>query len=281
MSIAAVSGFGGIAEAKAPQPIVVAIAGDYAPWNMTTSTGKLTGFEPQLVDVLCKEMKVKCEIVPQAWTGMIAGLRAGKFDAIVDAISITPSRKKVIAFTEPYASTPATFEVMKAGKLAHLPGTGKSVCVDDLVGTKAKFKELRAALKGKTIGIQTGTVYTHFIDSTFGDIAHIREYSTPAERDLALSTGRIDVGFDDATYLAYALHQRGNGDLIMSGPDVVGQIWGPGEGIGLRKSETKLKLKFDAAIKDAIANGTVKRLSLKWLKVNVTPAVGSNMPCGS
>jgi octopine/nopaline transport system substrate-binding protein len=40
---------------------------------------------------------------------MIAGLNAGKYDVIMDAIVITPERKQVVSFTIPYAATPASF----------------------------------------------------------------------------------------------------------------------------------------------------------------------------
>ena len=49
------------------------------------------------------------------------------------------------------------------------------------------------------------------------------------------------------------------------------QVWGEGEGLGVRKSDPELKALFDEAIKAAVADGTVKKLSEKWLKVDVTP----------
>lgn len=269
--------FGGIACAQ--QVVKIAIAGDYAPWNMTSPSGKLIGFEPDLMHYLCKTAGLKCEFVPQPWDGMISALQAGKFDAIVDAISITPAREKVIAFSLPYASTPAGFEIKVDGRIKQLPDTGKTVCLKGPDKDAADFTALRAALKGKTIGIQTGTVYTTFIQNTFGDIAKIRTYNSPAERDMAIETGRVDVGFDDATYIGYAISQPGGDKLKLSGPLVAGPIWGPGEGIGLRLNETALKAKFDAAIKQAIATGEIKTLSLKWLKVDVTP-VASGVGCG-
>ena len=88
---------------------------------------------------------------------------------------------------------------------------------------------------------------------------------------MAIATGRVDAGFDDATYIGYAISQPGGDKLETSGPVVTGPIWGPGEGIGLRLTDTALKAKFDAAIKQASASGAIKALSLKWLKVDVTP----------
>jgi octopine/nopaline transport system substrate-binding protein len=50
-----------------------------------------------------------------------------------------------------------------------------------------------------------------------------------------------------------------------------GGIWGPGQGVGLRKADTQLKAMFDDAIKAALADGTVKTLSMKWFKIDVEP----------
>jgi amino acid ABC transporter substrate-binding protein, PAAT family (TC 3.A.1.3.-) len=80
--------------------------GSYEPWNLTLPGGKLGGFEPELMEDLCKRMGIQCKLVVQNWDGMIAGLNAGKYDVIMDAIVITPDRKKVVNFTVPYASTP-------------------------------------------------------------------------------------------------------------------------------------------------------------------------------
>ncbi|MGO8632039.1 ABC transporter substrate-binding protein, partial [Rhizobium ruizarguesonis] len=91
--------------------------------------------------------------------------------------------------------------------------------------------------KGKTIGIQTATVYAKFVYDNFGDIAEIREYKTRADRDLDLQNGRIDLGFDDAVYCANAF-QSANGALDCTGPEIIGPIWGEGEGLGVRKADT-------------------------------------------
>ncbi len=46
---------------------------------------------------------------------------------------------------------------------------------------------------------------------------------------------------------------------------------GAGVGVGLRKADPELKKSFDEAIKAAIKDGTVKKLSLKWFKIDTTP----------
>lgn len=260
------------ASAKDWQTVTIALEGAYEPWNLTKPDGSLGGFEPELAADLCARMKVKCKLIAQDWDGMMAGLKVGKFDVIMDALSVTEERKKEIAFSVPYASTPAVFAAVKTGPLANLAGTGKEVRLTGNDATdKPTVDALRKALKGKSIGIQAGTVYAPFIYKSFKDVATIREYKTAAAHDLDLTAGRVDVVFDDATYFMSAFAKPDNKNLAFTGPKIVGPIWGEGEALGLRKTDADLKAKFDVAIKAALADGTVKKLSEKWFKLNVAP----------
>ncbi|MCX5493286.1 transporter substrate-binding domain-containing protein [Kaistia dalseonensis] len=263
---------GAPAQAKEWKTVTIALEGAYAPWNLTNPDGTLGGFEPELAKYLCEHAKVECKLITQDWDGMISALNAGKFDIIMDALSITPERKEVIAFTVPYAATPAAFATLKDSPLANLAGTGTTIKLTaDVAEQKKAVEALRTALTGKTIGIQAATVYAKFIYDNFGDVATVREYKTSADRDLDVVAGRIDVAFDDGVYLISAFANPDTADLAFTGPEIAGSIWGEGEGLGLRKEDTELKAKFDEAIKSALADGTVKTLSLKWFKVDVAP----------
>eukprot|EP00102_Acyrthosiphon_pisum_P017470 XP_008188878.1 PREDICTED: nopaline-binding periplasmic protein-like [Acyrthosiphon pisum] len=201
---------------------------------------------------------------------MIAGLNAGKYDVIMDAIVITPDRKKVVNFTVPYASTPATFITTKDSPL--MPADHNIIKLhDDEKEINTAIAPLKAALKGKTIGIASGTVYTPFIDKYFKDVADVREYTSSADAILDLQAGRIDAVFDDVTFAQSMLARKENSNLTFSGPQLGGPIWGEGEAMGVRMADNDLKAKLDEAIKGALADGTVKKLSEKWFKTDVTP----------
>jgi octopine/nopaline transport system substrate-binding protein len=280
MLLVAAVALGGLAVAPAPaaakdwSSVTIALEGSYEPWNLTRPDGTIDGFEPELAKALCAHMHVRCRLIAQDWDGMIAAMNAGKFDAIMDALSITPDREKVIAFSIPYANTPASFVATKDSPLAKLPATGTTIkLTGDVEKAKADpaIQALQKALAGKTIGIQTATVYSTFIYGAFKDVATIKEYKTAAEHDLDLNAGRIDVAFDDSTYFTSAFAKPDNKDLAFTGPQIGGTVWGQGEAVGLRKSDADLKALFDAAITAALADGTVKTLSEKWFKTDVSP----------
>ena len=259
------------AMAKDWTSVVIGTEGAYAPWNLTNADGTLGGFEIDLLNDVCKRAALTCTFLTHDWDTMIESLNSNKFDVILDALSITPDRAKVIGFTIPYAATPAGFATLKDSPLAKLPGTGDPIKLSgDTAADKAAVDKFRDAFKGKTIGIQAATVYAKFVYDNFKD-STVREYKTVDERDSDLKAGRIDASFDDETALGAMMATAGNEDVVLTGPAIGGPVWGAGEGLGLRQADADLKAKFDTAIKAAIADGTVKTLSLKWFKLDVTP----------
>src|SRR5215510_3181674 len=132
-SVAALAFAVGSANAQ-DKVLKIGTEGAYPPFNNLTSDGKLVGFDIDIANALCDEMKVKCTFVAQDWDGIIPALQAGKFDAIVASMSITEERKKKVAFTNKYYDTPASFIAAKDTKITDFSPAG---------------------LKGKVIGTQS------------------------------------------------------------------------------------------------------------------------------
>ena len=167
--------------------------GAYEPWNLTDSSGKIVGFEADLAMDLCKRAGLECKIIAQDWDGMIPGLKAGKFDVIMDGMSITDERKKEIDFSKPYAASPGSFLAPKDSPLAKTTGAGTLINLDkDAAAGEAAIKGVQAALKGKTLGVQVSTTHANFASQYLKDIATVKEYKTTDDRDLDLKSGRID-----------------------------------------------------------------------------------------
>ncbi|PSJ56075.1 lysine/arginine/ornithine ABC transporter substrate-binding protein [Pseudaminobacter soli (ex Li et al. 2025)] len=251
--------------------VTIATEGAYAPWNFSGPNGTLEGFEIDLAKVLCERMKVKCEIMAQNWDGIIPSLTAKKYDAIMAGMSVTPKREEVIAFSTPYAAGINTFAAPADGPLADMPGTGESYSLDSQADeAKKRIDEIAALLKGKAVGVQGSTTASAFMEAYFKDAADIRQYKSTEEHNLDLVSGRVDAVLANATVLAEALTKPDMQGVKMSGPLFSGGVFGV-IAVGLRKEDTALKAQFDEAIKSAIADGTVKELSLKWFKVDVSP----------
>ncbi|CAN7269125.1 lysine/arginine/ornithine ABC transporter substrate-binding protein [Rhizobium sp. LjRoot30] len=261
----------GPVSAQEQKKITIATEGAYAPWNFSGPNGALEGFEIDLAKVLCERMKAECEIVAQNWDGIIPSLTAKKYDAIMAAMSVTPKREEVIAFSAPYAAGINGFAVAADSPLADMPGTGESYSLDSQAADAQKrIDEIAALLNGKAVGVQGSTTASTFMETYFKDGVDIRAYKTTEEHNFDLVSGRLDAVLANATVLAEALAKPDMQGAKLSGPLFSGGVFGV-IAVGLRKEDTALKAQFDEAIKSALADGTIKDLSLKWFKVDVSP----------
>ena len=68
------------ASAELKKKYRVATEGAYAPFNWVDQNGQLQGFDVDIAKELCNRIKVQCELVAQAWDGIIPGLLAKKYD---------------------------------------------------------------------------------------------------------------------------------------------------------------------------------------------------------
>ena len=57
------------------QTIRIATESSYKPLSYTDADGKLIGFEIDLINALCDEMKANCDISSQEWDGLIQAFR--------------------------------------------------------------------------------------------------------------------------------------------------------------------------------------------------------------
>ena len=243
--------------------IKIATEGAYPPWNSKDASGNLIGFEVELANELCAIMKRDCTIVEQDWDGMIPSLRLRKYDAIMAGMSITDERKKVMTFSQGYATEPATLAVMKGSSLEGLDTpAGINLTKPDAAAKKA-LKTLTAALAGKTVCVQTATIHQNFLDS--GDVGkvNVRTYKTQDEVNLDLASGRCDAAL--AAAVAFSDYAEKSGKpVVLTGPTFSGGAFGNGVGVGIRKDDTELLKKFNAAINKARKNGDISRIATKW-----------------
>jgi octopine/nopaline transport system substrate-binding protein len=260
------------AAAQDKTEITIATEGAFPPYNLTRADGTLDGYDVELAHYLCDHMKVKCTIIAQAFDGMIPALNAGKFDAIMAGMSATEKRKEVIDFSIAYGNTGQGFGVLKDSELAKLPLKDELFSLaSNEAGARKAVEELKPMLQGKVIGVQAASIAARFVDEYMKGIVEVREYKTTEQHDLDLLAGRIDLTMASMGYLKTAVEKPANSDMTIAGPRFQGGFLGAGSSVGLRKSDTALKAKFDEAIEAAKADGTLKKLSQKWFGFDVTP----------
>ena len=103
--------------AKDWNEIRLASEGAFPPFNIIAADGSLQGFDIDIGNALCEEMKAKCTWVKQDWDGMIPALVSRKFDAILASMSITEERKAKVDFTQKYYASPLALIAKKGSPL--------------------------------------------------------------------------------------------------------------------------------------------------------------------
>ena len=237
-----------IASANAQEVLRIGTEGAYPPFNNLTSDGQLVGFDIDIANALCDEMKVKCEFVTQDWDGIIPALLAGKFDAIIASMSITDERKKQVDFTNKYYNTPSAVAASKDTDI-------KGVTKEDLAG--------------KSVGVATSTTHYNYAELTYTD-SDIKGYPTSQDEQADLANGRIDTISDDISVIDEWLKTpEGQCCKIVGTITPVPEIHGPGAGIAISKGNTALVEKFNAAIDAIRANGKYKEINDKYFSFDV------------
>ena len=233
----------------AAEKVRIGTEGAYPPFNYIDEHGELQGFDIEISKALCDAANLDCTFVTQDWDGIIPGLLAKKYDAIIASMSITEEREQVVDFTNKYYQTPARFVKPKD--------------VDIEIST--------AGLSGKTVGVQRATVSENFIRDNFGDTVEIKSYATQEEANMDLVAGRLDLVFADSVVLLKGFLDTKQGqDYEFVGPGYTDEEWfGEGIGIAVRKNNDDLKQKLNQAIDTIRENGTYKKINDKYFTFDV------------
>ncbi len=250
--------------------LVFATEGAFPPFNMTRPDGTLYGFELDMLAEIAKRAGFQYEVIAQAWDGMIQGLVDGKYDAVIDSVTITQKRLEVVDFSLPYTTGGSTFVVMKESGI-ELPGVGTVVNLDEAEATEAAVAAIAEVLEGKTVGVHVSTIQSDFLNQYLAPRGvTIRTYPNGPDVYQDLSNGRLDAGMASVTNIS-AFLQKNTDTATTTGPAFKGGVMGSGAAIVVQKGNTELADKLSAALKSMSEDGTLEKLSNQWFGLNVTP----------
>lgn len=220
--------------------------GAYPPFNYIDTNGELAGFDIEMAKALCDAANYDCSFVVQDWDGIIPGLLADKYDAIIASMSITPKRAEVVDFTNKYYNTPARFVVLEGEEFDTTPGTG---------------------LDGLRVGVQGSTTHEDFVRATWPK-AEVVTYGTQDEANADLINGRVDLVMADSVVLQEGFLKVEGGDCCVFFGESYNdpKYHGDGAGIAIRKGEKDLVDGFNAAIVKIREDGTYKTINDKYFE---------------
>ncbi|GGK42042.1 transporter substrate-binding domain-containing protein [Nocardia camponoti] len=218
--------------------LVIATSGTFRPITFSDG-GKLTGYDIEAGTEIAKRAGYDVEFVSGQLSGLLPGLNAGKFDAVMSGLTMTDQRKQSITFSEPYLAD-GTVAVVKADN--------------------TKVKDI-TQLSGLNVGVIGGSA-TQTVVQKVGGYAELKEYPGAPEGFADVAAGRVEV---------FAAGRIAAEDFVKNSPKgsevkIVGNVHAMmPAGVGLPKEDKAgLKAKFDAAIAAMWSDGTLKRLQEKW-----------------
>ena len=224
--------------AAAQQEIKFAMEATYAPFEFMDENNQIQGFDVDLANALCEEMKAKCTFHNQAFDSLIPALKFKRYDAAISAMDITDARLKQVNFSNAYYDNSAAF-ISIEGKVAD-----------------------QAALEGKRVGVQNGSTHQSYLLEQMTGVTAV-PYSSYQDAFIDMKNGRIDSVFGDTAVVAEWFKKQDN--LTYVGDQVTNQeYFGNGFGIAVNKSNQELVDQLNVALAAVKVNGEYDEIFNKY-----------------
>lgn len=219
--------------------IVFGMDTTYAPMEYMDKDGKTPiGFDVDLARALAQKLGVKAEFVSVNWDGILTGLKAKRYDAIISSMNITPERQKEVDFVE-YARMAQVFVTRK----------------------DAKPIKTEADLAGRVIAVQADTTSMEWVEKLPKDKQprELKKFVDNTAVFLEVQNKRAEGVVTDEPVGKYYAAQ--NPELFV----VTGVAIAPEPvGIAVNKDDGELKAALGQALEALRKDGTYAGISKKW-----------------
>ncbi|TPP11683.1 amino acid ABC transporter substrate-binding protein [Rhizobium glycinendophyticum] len=212
--------------------IKIGTEGTYAPFTFHNADNKLVGFDVEIGQAVAEKLGVKVEFVEGKWDGLIAGLDANRYDAVINQVGITEARKQKYDFSDPYIVSKAVL-IVKDGN-------------EDI----KSFEDL----KGKTSAQSLSSNFGKIAEAAGAELVGTDGFDQSIQLVL---TGRADATINDS--LSFL-------DFKKQKPDAPVKIAAEKEeavasGIIVRKGDAELVAAINKALADIKADGTYQKIA--------------------
>lgn len=229
---------------KQRQTVVVGLDDSFVPMGFRAKNGQLKGYDIDLARAVFKRYHIKVDFQTIDWSMNATELRNRTIDLIWNGYTITPARKRAVRFSQPYLQNKQVLVTMKKNHLNQF-----------------------SAMRGKTLGVQTGSSGYASLEAQPQLLKqYIKKqtpvlYSTFNDAVIDLNANRIQGLLIDRVYADYYIQHQSDPQAYRV---VSGDFAPENFAVGMRKSDRVLQQKIDAALKALYQNGTMQRLSQKW-----------------
>jgi polar amino acid transport system substrate-binding protein len=234
------------ASVKSAGVLNIASDASYAPNEFFDTDGKtIIGMDVDLGNAIAAKLGVKAKFQNVTFDSIIPGMVAGKYDLGMSSFTDTKAREATVDFVTYFSAGETLF--VASGNPHNVTGPDLSLC-------------------GLTIAVEKGTTEESEIPAlskkcTDAGKKAVTALSTDDQNtaNLALTSGRAQVGSADSPVAAYAVKQS-NGALVAAGASYETAPYG----IAVPKNDGMLSQAVLGALKDLIADGSYTTILTKW-----------------
>ncbi|MBB3213089.1 cystine transport system substrate-binding protein [Herbaspirillum sp. Sphag1AN] len=208
------------------------------PWSYLDEKNQPDGYDVAVAREIFRRIGIaKVEFVADKFKNFVEGIRAQKYDVVVNSMARTPEREKVVDFSAPY--TVQDFRIW--------------------VNEKNREIHDKSSLRGKSVGVSTGTSNELWARANLPD-SEVRGYEGGGFEFNDLISGRLDA-IIESYFNGYKMKTVNKLPINTVGEPL---LYSLGAAI-LPKNSTALKNAMDKAIGDMITDGTIQKLAHQYV----------------
>jgi polar amino acid transport system substrate-binding protein len=228
---------GQIPAALQGKTLVVAMDATYPPDEMVASNGTtVIGMDADLALSLGQVLGVKVKLVNASFDGIIPGLLSGKYNIGASSFTDTKKREKQVDFVDYFVAGEGFYKAANDSKT---------------------FNGL-SALCNQTVAVESGTTEQTDAQAQAKNCkVTILSFGTQTAANLAVSTGKAEIGFADSQVAAYIVKQS-NGEFVLTGTPVNSAPY------GIAVPKGGMATPVLGAIKALMSDGVYMKILDKW-----------------
>ncbi len=233
-------------DSSAKKTLTLATSADFPPYEYMEGE-EFKGIDIEVAGLIAEKLGCELVVSNMNFDSILNAVQGGKADMGMAGLTVTEDRLKSVDFSESYAT----------GVQVLIVKDGSSITsVDDL------YDESKGLGEGLKVGVQlltTGDIYISGDVSDGKTKVEVKQYEMGAEAVAALSSGKIDAVLID-NEPAKSFVAANEGLKILDGEYAVEDY-----AIAFAKNNTELKDQVNAALKELIADGSVKTIVDKYI----------------
>jgi cystine transport system substrate-binding protein len=227
---------------RAAGELVIGIEGTYPPYTYHDgATNRLVGYDVEVAEAIAGKLGVKARFVESRWDSLVIGLDAGLWDTVINQVSVTAERREKYDFSVPYTYTHGV------------------VIIRNDNADIGSFDDLNGKSLAQTITSNWAQLGERYGAKIIGTDGFNESVQLVIDR-------RVDATInDDVAYADYLKeHPESPTKIAATSTD------GTESAVILAKNQNELREAVNGAITELSADGTLTRLSQKYLNLDVS-----------